>query len=655
MDQKQPNQKTEIPAAEQHSATQKQQNGDLLQLVMNSIPQFVFWKDTQFTYLGCNEQFAKAAGLDHPDDIVGLSDFDLPWKRKEADFYRLCDERVMENDRAEYNIIEQQLQADGQQLWLRTNKIPLHDGNGTVIGILGTYEDISEDIETEERLKHYEIITSTVDDLMAIIGHDYCLRAVNSAYLTAYARTREEIIGSYVGDITESGIFEQILKPNIDRALAGHVRQFEGWRVFPGLGRRYVQYTYYPIFDESERVNGIVAKVHDNTTTRKLEAQLQQSQKMEAIGRLAGGIAHDFNNILSVINGYSDLCLFDMTHDDPYRNRLEQINESGRRAARLTQQLLAFSRKQIIQPQPLNLADEIRDINRMLERLLGEHIEIELIVDEQLQPAVMDRSQFEQVVLNLCVNAKDAMPNGGKLTIEIRNHTVSEEYEAGRYAVLTGDYVKFSLTDTGQGMNPKTMARIFEPFFTTKPKETGTGLGLSTVYGIIKQNKGYVSVYSELDKGTTFQLLFPRSTETIGTIQARAETESSELIKGTGTILLVEDDTSLRNMCVTILKELGYTVLEAGNGQEAIDSASRFHGKIDLLLTDVVMPGINGPETARILSSKHNDLRVLFMSGYTEDAIVQHGVLDEGIHFMQKPITPKVLSREVHSILNGDG
>lgn len=421
---------------------------------------------------------------------------------------------------------------------------------------------------------------------------------------------------------------------------------------------RYFEIITVPIHDTLGLINGFVEIVRNVTESMlaeqdktRLTEQLQQSQKMESIGRLAGGVAHDFNNILSVINGYAEICLLKMEKDHPLREEIQIILESGKRAARLTQQLLAFSRKQIIRQELLDVNREIDNIRKMLDRLLGEDIEIEVFKNKELWPVKIDRSQLEQVILNLSINARDAMPTGGKLTIETTNVSLGEAYMKNHYNITPGDYVMLAISDNGQGMDNETKKHIFEPFFTTKEQGKGTGLGLATVYGIIKQNNGEIQVYSEPGQGTTFKIYMPRSEEINETKEDASRQEDKKLSRGTETIMLVEDDEMVRKMSIDILTELGYTVLEAKNGEDALQICDRYHGTIDLLLTDVVMPKVNGVELAAKMADLCPKTKVLFMSGYTENAIVKHGVLAEDVNFIHKPVTPQSLSQAVRKVL----
>ncbi|MCK5193602.1 MAG: response regulator, partial [Desulfobulbaceae bacterium] len=325
---------------------------------------------------------------------------------------------------------------------------------------------------------------------------------------------------------------------------------------------------------------------------------------------------------------------------------------SGQRAARLTQQLLAFSRKQIIRQELLDLNREVDDTRKMLGRLLGEDIEIEINHGKDLWPIKADRSQLEQVVLNLAVNARDAMPSGGMLTIETANVSLDEAYMKTHYNITPGDYVMLAVSDNGQGMDEETRENIFDPFFTTKEKGKGTGLGLATIYGITKQNNGEIEVYSELGQGTTFKIYLPRADEPIEKIKDVLSVEDISDNRGTETIMLVEDDETVRKMCVYILKDCGYTVLEAENGEDALQVYSRFQGKVDLLLTDVVMPKMNGPDLSEKMQELCPEIKVLFMSGYTGNAIVKHGILADSVNFIHKPVTPKSLSLAVRKILD---
>ncbi|HEV2913751.1 MAG TPA: PAS domain S-box protein [Pyrinomonadaceae bacterium] len=383
---------------------------------------------------------------------------------------------------------------------------------------------------------------------------------------------------------------------------------------------------------------------------REKEEQLRQSQKMEAVGRLAGGVAHDFNNLLTAINGYSDLTMRRLQSSDPLRQNIEEIKKAGNRAAALTRQLLAFSRKQVLQPKVLDLNMVISDLEKMLHRLIGEDIDLRVAVSPQLGSVKADPGQMEQVIMNLVVNARDAMPDGGKLTIKTKNVYLDEEYARHHIAVEPGHYVMLAISDNGCGMNEETRTRIFEPFFTTKVQGKGTGLGLSTVYGIVKQSRGNIWVYSEEGSGTTFKVYLPRVEEEVDAIQQTQQPRMSA--QGTETLLLVEDDEMVRHMVREVLELSGYRVLEASDGQTALVLFERYAEPIHLMLTDVIMPGMSGRTLADQVTRLRAETIILYMSGYTEDAIVHHGVLNKGVNFIEKPFTPDALARKVREVLD---
>ena len=382
---------------------------------------------------------------------------------------------------------------------------------------------------------------------------------------------------------------------------------------------------------------------------RKSEEQLRQSQKMEAIGRLSGSVAHDFNNLLSVILSYADLVLTDLKPIDPLREDIESIRKAGIKAADLTHQLLAFSRQQVLAPRFLDLNDVLRESERMLRRLLGEDIEIVAHYGRALPRVKVDPGQIDQVLLNLVVNARDAMLDGGKLTIETKEVELDESYTTEHFGVARGRHVMLAVSDTGVGMDAQTQSRIFEPFFTTKDVGKGTGLGLSTVFGIVKQSGGHIWVYSEPGGGTTFKVYLP--------VVEGVDVDVPELVPattlhGTETILLVEDQDDVRRVALAILRRYGYHVIEASNAGEALLSCERHPRTIHLLLTDVVMPQLSGRELAERLLIVRPDMKVLYMSGYTDNVIVHHGILDSGTAYLQKPIVPEPLCRRVREVLD---
>jgi two-component system cell cycle sensor histidine kinase/response regulator CckA len=403
----------------------------------------------------------------------------------------------------------------------------------------------------------------------------------------------------------------------------------------------------YVLKHRLEQLPTAVEHALNERTRRQLEDQLRQAQKMEAIGQLASGVAHDFNNVLCAILGYSDLLLEDSSLNWHARGRVTEIRTAANPAAEITRQMLAFSRKQVLQPRPLDLNAIVMESTKMLRRLIGENIRLLTTLENDLWTVKADPTQIVQMITNLAVNSRDAMPEGGRLTIETSNATLDDNYSGMHFQVTQGEYVLLAVSDTGAGMDAETQKHIFEPFFTTK-RGRGTGLGLSTVYGIVKQSGGYVWVYSEVGRGTTFKIYLPRVEGKASPLETAAR--SSATIGGNETILLVEDDNALRELNREQLKTLGYNVLPAATGEAALALASEYRSEIHLLLTDVVMPGINGRQLAERLSQQRPQLKVLYVSGYTEN-VIQQEILNSGVAFLQKPFARDVLGKKLRELL----
>jgi signal transduction histidine kinase/ActR/RegA family two-component response regulator len=390
----------------------------------------------------------------------------------------------------------------------------------------------------------------------------------------------------------------------------------------------------------------IGSRIHNVT----LEAQLRQTQKLEAVGSLAGGVAHDFNNILTTILGYSELLIKKLPTGDPVYNMVEAIHHAGERATDLTRQLLAFSRKQVMEMKMTNLNTVVEDMGKMLGRLIGEDIVLELVTAESMGNIMADVGQIEQILMNLVVNARDAMPCGGRLTIVTGETERDDEQSLVRTGARAGSYATLMVSDTGEGMSNEVRERIFEPFFTTKEMDKGTGLGLSTVYGIVKQHNGHIEVYSKPEQGTKFTIFFPMKS---GRVEKRIINHATTMAHGTETILIVDDDSSVRGLIVDTLTPLGYSLMEASCGKEALELCRTTPEKIDLVLSDVIMPGMNGRQLIEHLKQERPEIRTVLMSGYTDNIIAQHGILESGIVFINKPLLPISLANTLRAVLNG--
>jgi two-component system cell cycle sensor histidine kinase/response regulator CckA len=415
-------------------------------------------------------------------------------------------------------------------------------------------------------------------------------------------------------------------------------------RLMPAVERELRECKHREAHRESERALRVSEKGR-----RESEGQLRQAQKMEAVGRLAGGVAHDFNNVLSVIMTYGELMYTELKAGDPMREDVDEIRKAAKRAADITRQLLMFSRQQVLEPRILDLNEILIGMNRMLRRLLGEDVDLVLQTAPKLGRIRVDRGSIEQVIMNLVMNARDAMPTGGKLTMQTADVELDERYAKAHLGVNPGPHVMLAMIDTGIGMDKATQARIFEPFFTTKGKDKGTGLGLSTAFGIVQQSGGSIWLYSEIGRGTTFKIYLPRAHGALDSTRPPADPTT---LRGSETILLVEDEDQVRTVARGILRKSGYEVIEARSGEEALVLAERHGGPIQLLLSDVVMPQMSGPDLAKQLARTRPQIKVLFMSGYTDDSVIRHGVLQADVAFLQKPITPDLLTRKVRAVMD---
>jgi len=442
-------------------------------------------------------------------------------------------------------------------------------------------------------------------------------------------------------------------KPGVDK---NRYRTFEIEQYIKGGGTIWTEITTSFIRDDHGKPESILGITRDISKRKKaeeekakLEDQLRHVHKMEAIGRLAGGVAHDFNNILTGITGYTEMVQSSLDHSDPIYIDLEEVRKAAERAAGLTNQLLAFSRKQIIDPKVIAPNDILDNSQRMISRIIGEDIDFLFMPGKELWRIKADPSQLDQIFVNLAVNARDAMPGGGKLTVETQNIIIDEQYSKSHAGIKAGGFVMLAVTDTGCGMDAEILEHIFEPFYSTKDKEKGTGLGLATVYGIIKQNKGFINVYSEPERGTTFKIYFPAVMEEAERISPRSMTV---YLTGTETVLLVEDEQMVRKLAKKVLTQHGYKIIDRNSAEEAFPYCENLDRHIDLLLTDVIMPGMNGRDLYVKLKEKRPDLKALFMSGYTENVIAHHGVLEKGTEFIQKPFTIEALARKVRKVLD---
>jgi PAS domain S-box-containing protein len=510
---------------------------------------------------------------------------------------------------------------------------------------------------SEEALRksetRYRALFENASDMILSVDLDWNITAANKAFAEAVEYSADELLQMNLAELLPPETHEFARKQLVLKlSQEVEVTTYELEFVAKSGHRVAVEVKTKVIWRDGQPA-GVEAIARDMSERNRLEQQLQQAQKMEAVGQLAGGVAHDFNNMMSAVIGFSELVLHRLEEDHPVRRQVEEIRRAGERASDMTHQLLAFSRKQVLQPKVLDLNAIVAETEKLLGRLIGEHVELVTVLDPDLDPIEADPGQLGQVLMNLAVNARDAMPNGGTLTFETQNVELDDGYAASHFEIEPGSYVVLSVSDTGIGMHAETRTRIFEPFFTTKGEGEGTGLGLATVYGIVTQSGGTISVYSEPGRGTTFKIYLPRATADSQEIEQPSASRESP--RGSETILLVEDESLVRSLELETLEDSGYTVLEAYSPSHAIDLCRQHQGPIDLLLTDVVMPEMSGPELADQLALIRPAMKVLYASGYADGAIVNQGVLEPGTAFLPKPLTPSALARKVRDVLDSPG
>jgi len=624
---------------------------EMLNAIVEGTTAAIYVKDLQGRYQLMNSAGVALVGK-KLDEIVGKKDSEL-FSPESAGEIMARDQEMLQSGAV--STYEEEIARGSLTRTLLTTKGPLRDAQGRISGIVGSSLDITERYRAIEALAESEERFRTIFDGspigMAVISTDGNIVASNSACREMLNLTEEDLIGVAIFDelthpddrAGDAERFERLIRGEIeyDRREKRYILS-DGRRVFADLH-------LYLVRDKKGAARYVIGISVDITERKSLETQLRQAQRMETIGRLAGGVAHDFNNLLMVIKGYCELLLDQGAIGDGLL-QLERISRAADQAASLTQQLLAFSRKQVMQPKVFNLNTLVWSAEKMLSRLISENVEMVTVTAKNLGTIKADPGQIEQVILNLVINARDAMPNGGTITLETANIELDDSYAQGHLGAVPGSYVMLSVTDNGLGMDEETQAHIFEPFFTTKELGKGTGLGLSMVYGIVKQSGGYIWVHTAIGKGSSFRVYLPRVFE--HEQELASPFPASQKTAGKETILLVEDDPLVRGLALEILKSRGYSVLVAERPEAALEICRQHAGKIDLVLTDVIMPGMNGREMADEITTMRPEVGVLFMSGYTDTVVMRNGNAGRVTSFLQKPFSPTVLGRKVREMLD---
>jgi PAS domain S-box-containing protein len=648
-----------MPEADSGDSAELRSDAYLYRAYLDAAPDPIFSLAPDGRYAYANRALGDAFGKP-AEDIVGMSLWDFFPKEEADQRFGVVSQVLRSGQEATYE------GPVGDRVFLTVLR-PIRDSAGRVVSAICSSRDITERAQTEEALRTSEARLVKAQAL-ARVGNWELDLATRTLWASAEAFRIYGFDPSpspYVPLLTAQNAVAPEDRARLDGALRALLESETPYdEEFRILGAddeppRTIHSVAQLLRDASGapvRVAGVLQDVTERKRAEaekaRLEGQLQRAQKMESVGRLAGGVAHDFNNMLGVILGHTELALEQVDPSLPLHGDLMEIRDAARRSVDLTRQLLAFARKQTIAPRVLDLNETIAGMLKMLQRLIGEDVCLRWQPGVDLWPVRADPSQIDQILANLCVNARDAITGVGRLTIETANKTFDEDYCAAHAGYVPGDYVRFAVSDDGAGMDKETLAHLFEPFFTTKGVGKGTGLGLATVYGIVKQNDGFISVYSEPGTGTTFKIFLPRH---VGAGQQAVAFAAGPAAHGHETILLVEDEPAILRMTRTLLQRLGYTVVAAATPGEAIHFARQYAGAIHLLMTDVVMPEMNGRDLAKNLLSVFPGLKRLFMSGYTANVIAHHGVLDEGVNFIQKPFSAQDLAAKVRAALDDQG
>jgi two-component system NtrC family sensor kinase len=624
-----------------------------VRLLLNSAAEAIYGLDLEGNCTFCNPSSLRLLGFEKEEDLLGRKMHNLvhhtridasPYPEGHCRIYE-----VMKSGKGVHVDDEVLWRADGSSFYAEYRCYPVK-ADGSIIGAVVTFLDITERRQAEKFIQN---ILESVGEGFIVIGKDFRILSANRAFCDFVKMPVEEIIGKHCYEISH-----HIKKPCYEAGEECPVNTtFQTGKPHTIIHTHYdkegkpsfTETRSYAMKDESGEVLSVIETINDITEKKRLESQLRHAQKMEAVGHLAGGVAHDFNNILTAITGYGNLLKMKTKEDDPARYNIDQILASVERGANLTQSLLAFSRKQIMNPRPINFNTIVESVLRLLKRLIGEDIELTTKLTKEDVTVMADSGQIEQILMNLATNARDAMPDGGTLTIETERQELDKEYVASHGFGVPGSYILISIADSGMGMDEETRSKIFEPFFTTKEVGKGTGLGLAMIYGIIKQHMGYINVYSEPEEGTIFRIYLPLIEKEVEKV---THTEAAPSVGGTETILLAEDDDAARNLTKTVLEQFGYTVIEAKNGEEAIERFSENKDRIQLLVLDVIMPKKSGPDSYEAIRKTTPNAKAIFISGYTADIILKKGVDKERLNFVSKPFSPQDILKKIREVLD---